>query len=245
MRLILTLVGVALLATIPASPAATCREILGVQVGDDCVDDPDPPTRTTASRSAERALLEEINRARAARGLPGLHVHPTAHAVARDHARRMSDSARVRHNVRLEHRDVRSRLGSPIRVAENVGKAPHVESLHVAFMKSPGHRENILGRFDAVGVGVVFDGHTYWATEVFLAGDPATSHPAGTFRRAFHPAELLALPGGAVGTQDDAAPPPEVAVGAGSAALWLGGAGVALGLGIVRGARSRSSRRAQ
>ena len=243
MRLILTLLAVALLAT-PTSQASACREILGVRVDDDCPEDASPPSTAAISRSAERSLLEAVNGARTAHGLRPLQPEPAADTLAREHARWMSDRARVRHNLRLEDRDVRSRLGSPSRVAENVGKGPRADSVHVAFMKSPGHRGNILGPFDTIGIGVVFDGHTYWTTEVFISGHPAT----GTARRSlrpFDPAALLALPGGSAGVQPEAARPSATPVGGANAAPWLGGAAVALGLGIVRGARSRSPGRAQ
>lgn len=63
-------------------------------------------------------------------------------------------------------------------MAENVGYATWpggsmtvvVPHLHQAFMDSPGHRANILGDYNQVGIGVVVDGDTTWVTVNFLQG---------------------------------------------------------------------------
>jgi uncharacterized protein YkwD len=53
-------------------------------------------------------------------------------------------------------------------IAENVGMADSVRSLHRALMRSPAHRANILDpQMRVVGVGVVAAGGQLWATELF------------------------------------------------------------------------------
>jgi hypothetical protein len=56
-------------------------------------------------------------------------------------------------------------------LAENVGVGPDVARLHEAFMESDGHRRNILGNYNYVGVGVVRESETkIWVTVVFMRG---------------------------------------------------------------------------
>jgi hypothetical protein len=53
-------------------------------------------------------------------------------------------------------------------VGENVGYGPDALAVHVAFMRSPGHRANILDRdYSEVGVGAVVRGGRVWVAEVF------------------------------------------------------------------------------
>jgi hypothetical protein len=59
-------------------------------------------------------------------------------------------------------------------LAENVGAGPSVDSLHSAFMNSAGHRANILGDYNYVGVGAASDGDLLWVTVIFMRkGAPA------------------------------------------------------------------------
>jgi uncharacterized protein YkwD len=51
-----------------------------------------------------------------------------------------------------------------------VGTGGDVDSLHGAFMGSPGHRANVLnGEYDYVGIGLVRTGGTIWVSIVFVA----------------------------------------------------------------------------
>jgi hypothetical protein len=88
----------------------------------------------------------------------------------------MAADDRLRHNPRVGGQ-------IPItwkRWGENVGYASNggdeslrtvTRRLHRGFMASTGHRENILGRFNQVGIGVaVDDDGTMWATMVFVQG---------------------------------------------------------------------------
>jgi hypothetical protein len=68
-------------------------------------------------------------------------------------------------------------------LAENVGVGPELGRLHDAFMDSPGHRKNILGNYNYVGVGVVRASETkLWVTVIFMRGpdglvDPPADDP--------------------------------------------------------------------
>jgi len=65
------------------------------------------------------------------------------------------------------------RVGENVGVTKKSGASPEelADRLHTAFMDSKGHRENVLGDFNQVGVGVTVtaDGKM-WATLDFLSG---------------------------------------------------------------------------
>jgi hypothetical protein len=70
---------------------------------------------------------------------------------------------------------------------ENVGHGGTVQSLHDAFMNSPGHFANIVGDYNRLGVGVSNDADgRMWVTFDFLKGpalaasEPAQSQPLAT-----------------------------------------------------------------
>jgi hypothetical protein len=67
-------------------------------------------------------------------------------------------------------------------LAENVGVGADVDRLHEAFMDSDGHRKNILGDYNYVGVGVVTESDLkMWVTVVFMRGpDDLVSPPSTT-----------------------------------------------------------------
>ena len=237
------LVALALVAS--PSFGEDCRTILGLEVGDDCERDPGTARDIRPAPEAERALVRAIDAARARQGSPSLSAHPGAARIARAYARRMSHTARVEHNPALAQPDVRARLGSPQAVAENVGKGQDISGIHTAFMKSPGHRRNILGPFDAIGIGVVFDGRTYWAAEIFMAGGRLGPVGPGATVAPFHPAALLDLPGGlATAPLPRAEMARAVPVRGAATTPWLGVAAVVFAIAIARGARSRSVDRA-
>ena len=53
-------------------------------------------------------------------------------------------------------------------VAENVGYGSSTDTVHASFLRSPGHRANIMGRYDRAGVGVRRVGKVVWVTQIFI-----------------------------------------------------------------------------
>jgi len=54
-------------------------------------------------------------------------------------------------------------------LGENVGRGGNIETLHQAFMDSPGHRDNLLNPvYDLVGIGVVWSEGIPYVVEVFM-----------------------------------------------------------------------------
>jgi uncharacterized protein YkwD len=116
--------------------------------------------------SDEDRFVAAINAERTAAGLPGLAVDGQLINVARAQSGRMAAAGTIFHNQNLAH-DV---VGNWIMLGENVGMGGTVDALHQAFMNSPHHRENVLGDYDHVGIGIVMggsDGATIFVTELF------------------------------------------------------------------------------
>lgn len=108
--------------------------------------------------TAEVLMVKQINDAREARGLNRLVANLQMKRVARQWTAHMTAVNSVYHRPNL----AAAVDGDYERLAENVGytrlagasDAQLVERLHRAFMASNGHRAQILGRFNMVGVGV-------------------------------------------------------------------------------------------
>jgi uncharacterized protein YkwD len=70
---------------------------------------------------------------------------------------------------RLKHSSLSS--GVPYRwrsLAENVGYGSTLTGVHAAFLRSSGHRANILGNFTHVGTGVARSGSRVYVVHVFM-----------------------------------------------------------------------------
>jgi hypothetical protein len=113
--------------------------------------------------AGEDRFYQLINESRAAAGLPGLGVDGNLVVNARSHSGTMASQGTIFHNGALANQVP----GGWSALGENVGIGGSVESLHAAFMNSPGHRANVLGDYDRMGVGIVMSGATIFVTEVF------------------------------------------------------------------------------
>jgi uncharacterized protein YkwD len=115
---------------------------------------------------AEQYLFNAMNAERTQRGLHALHWDDDLYRAAEGHAREMAARASISHqyqgepdlSVRAKSAGVRFSV-----IAENVAEAPTAVDIHAAWMRSPGHRENILNsRVDSVGIRVIRrDGQLY------------------------------------------------------------------------------------
>jgi Cysteine-rich secretory protein family/S-layer homology domain len=121
------------------------------------------PTTLAMVGSAEQNLLALTNDARAAAGLPDLVWHPDLADDAEAQAQRMADSDQLYHTE-----DLAAVTTGWTRLGENVGFGASVSVVHDAFMASSDHRENLLGEWDSIGVGVVVDGSLVWVSVIFM-----------------------------------------------------------------------------
>jgi len=123
---------------------------------------------TPALAGAESQFVSKINASRVAAGLAPLEVYWDLTDDARAQSARMAAKGEIFHNPGLA-----SSTGVWAALGENVGVGPDVSSLHTAFMASAGHRANILGDYNYIGVGVTVDEDgLVWATMVFMRADP-------------------------------------------------------------------------
>ncbi|MGI8791716.1 MAG: CAP domain-containing protein [Acidimicrobiales bacterium] len=121
-----------------------------------------------ADVSAESQILHLMNQERSARGLAPLGSRSDFTPVARNWTDRMANENNLRHNPNL----TAEAPSDWTRVGENIGFADSVQQLHDLWMGSNGHRANILGDFNAVGIGVTLRNGRYWATVDFMLGSP-------------------------------------------------------------------------
>lgn len=118
-----------------------------------------------ANETMEDGFLTLINEERVAEGLAPLGVYWDLVDDARDHSQLMSDTENLHHNP-----DLAGVTTGWYSLGENVGYGPDVEILHQAFMDSPGHKANVLGAYNYIGIGVFQEDTRIWATMVFMSG---------------------------------------------------------------------------
>jgi hypothetical protein len=126
-----------------------------------------PGAMAAAHESDALALL---NAERSANGLTPLAVHSDLTDDAQAWSQHLLAQGSLTHNPNLG-----SVTTGWDRLSENVGVGVSVESLHTAFMSSSGHRRNILGDYDYVGIAVVEETSSkFWITVVFMKTLDAT-----------------------------------------------------------------------
>ena len=117
-------------------------------------------------RRPERAMARKMNKARRRHGLPPIQLDRHLSRVSRKHTTSMARNSRLFHT---STRVLSRRVTRWVSLGENVGRTPRgVRSLHRSFMRSSGHRANILNSaFTYVGVGSVKKGGQLWMTLTF------------------------------------------------------------------------------
>jgi len=116
------------------------------------------------------AVINAINQSRAQHGLPALRENGALNNKADAWARTMRDQCRIWHS-RLSD----GAPGGWRKLGENVGRGGSIQTVHVAYMNSSGHRRNILDRsFNQVGAGAVWGDcggrRTVFTVQVFMQG---------------------------------------------------------------------------
>src|SRR6187200_1550101 len=103
----------------------------------------------------EARLFQLTNEARVANGRAPLVYDPAASVVARNWAGELARSGNLRHNPNLAAQVDAQVTRAWTKVGENVGYAGSIDQVQGAYMNSPGHRNNILGDYNRVGIGSV------------------------------------------------------------------------------------------
>ena len=120
----------------------------------------------SADSGTESEFLSLINSTRASNGLAPLEMEGGLQSHARIHTQDMIAAADIFHSSEAE---LAAAGGSGwSRIGENVGRGQSPSSLHGAFMGSSGHKANILGDYNHIGIGTdSAEGYLY-VTVVFM-----------------------------------------------------------------------------
>ena len=131
-----------------------------------------------ADPASEAGFLAKINASRAANGLAALSVDGGLRSHARNHTQDMIDADKIYHSTGDELKAAAGAGWS--KLGENVGRGGTVDSLHKAFMASPGHKANILGDYNYAGIGTASSDGVLYVTVVFMrkGGEPTTTTTA-------------------------------------------------------------------
>ncbi|HSK05893.1 MAG TPA: CAP domain-containing protein [Acidimicrobiia bacterium] len=127
-------------------------------------------TSVGADSGTEAEFVAEINATRSAQGLEALQLESGLRSHARSHTLNMIEAGRLFHSSSAELTAAATEGWQ--RIGENVGRGQSPTSLHNAFMESPGHRGNILGDYNYVGVGTGTSNGYLYVTVVFMKADP-------------------------------------------------------------------------
>ena len=131
-----------------------------------------------ADSGSEQGFLSAINSTRSSAGLGSVKMDGGLQAHARKHTADMIAAGEIYHSSSGE---LQSAAGSGwSKLGENVGRGGSVSSLHQAFLDSPGHRANILGDYNYVGIGTdTSSSGVLYVTVVFMKKG-STSAPTTT-----------------------------------------------------------------
>lgn len=149
-----------------------------------------PAAAASTDSAAEQRFLSLLNMARAGSGKPLLVLDPAASNVSRNWANQMVASGYLHHNPNYATEITRYVTSAWTLAGENVGVGGSVDSLHRAFWASSGHRHNMLGDFNRVGIGAVWGGGQLWVTFNFIKA-PAISGSTGVSECRSTPGYLL------------------------------------------------------
>lgn len=123
-----------------------------------------PVSATAASAAPVDTIYSLVNQARAAAGLRGLLHNESMDAVAAAWANQMGAAGALSHNPQFSAQIP----AGWSRAGENVGEGyPTPQAMFDGWMRSPGHRANILGDYTDIGIAfVTLNGRT-WGVQDF------------------------------------------------------------------------------
>jgi uncharacterized protein YkwD len=121
-------------------------------------------SRAEALTADEVTFGSMMNDVRSNHSVRRLRVTERLSKLARRHSNRMAERGELYHsNLRRTFRSFNYRS-----VGENVGYAGSLGQLLEAFMDSPPHAQNVLGKWRRMGIGVAWKGDRVWVTQLFL-----------------------------------------------------------------------------
>jgi len=135
-----------------------------------CTTTPKMSSTPSDGQDETAAALPLVNQLRAKNGLPPLSIDPAASAAAIFQAKRMARAGKMAHLMGMSD-SFGARVkasGVQLPAAENIGVGQKsVDGIVQAWINSPHHLENMLGRYSGVGVAVAHNASSnnwpYWA----------------------------------------------------------------------------------
>ncbi len=131
-----------------------------------------PPARVSNTPASDQtaSALPLVNALRAKNGLPPLKIDATASSAAMYQARRMADAGKMEHLIGIGD-DFGKRVkasGVKLPAAENIAEGQRdVNAAVTAWINSPKHLHNMLGKYDGLGVALSSSpssgGKPYWS----------------------------------------------------------------------------------
>jgi len=127
----------------------------------------------TVPTGEEKFLFDAVNHDRAEQNLPPLKWDANLAAAASAHVHLMAEHNRISHQFSGEP-DLTKRARAAgahfSEIAENIAESYSLSQLHIAWMTSPPHRENILNpRLTAIGIAIEKRGEEYFGVQDFSA----------------------------------------------------------------------------
>lgn len=126
---------------------------------------------TTTGGSLEEQILYYTNKFRQSKGLKPLQLDETISQQARRHSRDMANGSTGFGHEGFEDRVayVSKKMGRVGAAAENVAYGTlDAEAVVDGWIKSPGHRRNMLGDYNLIGIGTAGKGRITFFTQVFI-----------------------------------------------------------------------------
>ena len=122
----------------------------------------------------ERLLVKYVNGSRSRRHIGKLKLRTNARSISRNHSSRMAERGKIWHG-----HGVSNLVKTRAYVGENVAMGPIrkrskevARDLHRCWMRSPGHKSNILNPgYKEIGIGVKRGKKGYYATQLCSEGE--------------------------------------------------------------------------
>lgn len=132
-----------------------------------------PGDSTTAvAGNLEEQILYYTNKFRKSKGLPPLQMQAVINQQAENHSRDMASGRTGFGHEGFEERvnRITQKLGGRVAgAAENVAYGNlDAEGVVNGWIKSPGHRRNMLGNYNLIGIGAARKGKITFFTQVFI-----------------------------------------------------------------------------
>ncbi|MFZ6005511.1 MAG: CAP domain-containing protein [Actinomycetota bacterium] len=136
------------------------------------------PVSTESVSSVEAEFMRLLNESRTSSGKASLAINADLAHTSRTWSTSMQGAGSISHDPNLSAA-VTQAVPNWTRAAENVGVGYDAAGLHQAFWNSAGHRANMLGDFNQVGVGATYgsDGRL-WVTFRFAKGSAPVAFSA-------------------------------------------------------------------